>query len=83
MCKACSSVFFQVEEVDADDGADPYYCIKYVKEHLRDLEVVQAFRLQYLSGQEIAGTMHTMLVDWLVQMQMKFRLFQETLERCC
>jgi len=36
-------------------------------------------RPKYLAGQEISGHMRAILVDWLVQVQMKFSLQQETL----
>lgn len=36
-------------------------------------------RVNYLAGQEITGNMRAILVDWLVQVQMKFRLLQETM----
>lgn len=31
MCKACSSVLFEVEDVNTKDGADPHHCSKYLQ----------------------------------------------------
>ncbi|XP_067838244.1 G2/mitotic-specific cyclin-B1-like isoform X3 [Heptranchias perlo] len=39
----------------------------------------QAVRPNYLVGQEITGAMRAILIDWLVQVQIKFRLLPETM----
>lgn len=42
LCQAFSDVLLDVEDVDAEDGADPNLCSDYVKDiykYLRDLEV--------------------------------------------
>ncbi|NXK06472.1 CCNB1 protein, partial [Herpetotheres cachinnans] len=82
LCQAFSDVLLDVEDVDVEDDTDPYFCSSYVKDiymYLRDLEANQPIRPSYLSGQEISGNMRAALVDWLVQVQLKFRLQQETL----
>ncbi|KAM6187192.1 G2/mitotic-specific cyclin-B1 [Sarcoramphus papa] len=82
LCQAFSDVLLDVEDVDAEDGTDPNLCSNYVKDiykYLRDLEENQPIRPKYLASQEISGNMRAILVDWLVQVQMKFRLQQETL----
>lgn len=43
------------------------------------LQVDQAVRPKYLQGQEVTGNMRAILIDWLVQVQVKFRLLQETM----
>lgn len=39
----------------------------------------QAVRPTYLEGREVTGNMRAILIDWLVQVQIKFRLLQETM----
>lgn len=39
----------------------------------------QAIKPKYLVGREVTGNMRAILIDWLVQVQMKFRLLQETM----
>ncbi|XP_006900088.1 PREDICTED: G2/mitotic-specific cyclin-B1 [Elephantulus edwardii] len=82
LCQAFSDVILAVNDVDAGDGADPNLCSEYVKDiytYLRQLEEEQAIRPKYLVGQEVTGNMRAILIDWLVQVQMKFRLLQETM----
>ncbi|XP_029431645.1 G2/mitotic-specific cyclin-B1 isoform X2 [Rhinatrema bivittatum] len=81
LCQAFSDVLLQVKDVDADDN-NPMLCSEYVKDiykYLRILEEEQAVRPKYLEGQEINGNMRAILIDWLVQVQMKFKLLQETM----
>ncbi|KFQ69430.1 G2/mitotic-specific cyclin-B1, partial [Phaethon lepturus] len=81
LCQAFSNILLDVEDVDEDDGTDPTLCSAYVKDiykYLRDLEVGRS-RPKYLAGQGINGYMRAVLMDWLVQVQMKFKLQQETL----
>ncbi|XP_019337555.1 G2/mitotic-specific cyclin-B1 isoform X1 [Alligator mississippiensis] len=79
LCQAFSDVLL---DVDADDGSDPNLCSEYVKDiykYLRVLEEQQAIRPKFLLGKEVTGNMRAILIDWLVQVQMKFRLLQETM----
>lgn len=39
----------------------------------------QNVRSAYLTGQEVTGNMRAILIDWLVQVNLKFRLLQETM----
>ncbi|KAM7320930.1 hypothetical protein ACRRTK_020183 [Alexandromys fortis] len=39
----------------------------------------QSVRPKYLLGREVTGNMRAILIDWLIQVQMKFRLLQETM----
>ena len=43
------------------------------------LQEEQAVKPKYLMGREVTGNMRAILIDWLVQVQMKFRLLQETM----
>ncbi|GAB1298515.1 G2/mitotic-specific cyclin-B1 [Apodemus speciosus] len=82
LCQAFSDVILAVSDVDADDGADPNLCSEYVKDiyaYLRQLEDEQSVRPKYLQGREVTGNMRAILIDWLIQVQMKFRLLQETM----
>ncbi|KAG7476966.1 hypothetical protein MATL_G00088380 [Megalops atlanticus] len=82
LCQAFSDVLLNIKDVDADDYDNPMLCSEYVKDiyqYLRQLEVDQAVRQRYLEGQEVTGNMRAILIDWLVQVQMKFRLLQETM----
>ncbi|NXR01911.1 CCNB1 protein, partial [Sagittarius serpentarius] len=85
LCHAFSEVLLDVEDVDAEDGSDPNLGGSYVKDvymYLRDLEVSrsrQPVRLGYLNGRKINANLRAMLMDWLVQVQLKFGLQQETL----
>lgn len=70
------------EDVDAKDSNRPELCSKYVKDiykYLRELEVTHVVRPQYLAGQNITAKMRAVLMDWLVQVQVRFSLLQETL----
>lgn len=42
-------------------------------------QVEQNVRAAYLQGQEVTGNMRAILIDWLVQVSLKFRLLQETM----
>ena len=75
LCQAFSDVILAVNDVDAEDGADPNLCSEYVKDiyaYLRQLEEEQAVRPKYLLGCEVTGNMRAILINWLVQVQMKF-----------
>lgn len=43
------------------------------------LQIEQNVRPNYLQGQEVTGNMRAILIDWLVQVNLKFRLLQETM----
>ncbi|XP_049651161.1 G2/mitotic-specific cyclin-B1 [Accipiter gentilis] len=82
LCQAFSDVLLDAEDVDEEDASDPSLCSSYVKDiykYLRQLEQKKTIRPQYLDGQKINGNMRATLMDWLVQVQLKFGLQQETL----
>ncbi|KAM4021637.1 G2/mitotic-specific cyclin-B1-like [Anomaloglossus baeobatrachus] len=82
LCQAFSDVLIHVKDVDAADDGNPMLCSEYVKDiysYLRSLEDAQPVKPNYLRGQEVTGNMRAILIDWLVQVQMKFRLLQETM----
>lgn len=84
LCQAFSDVILNtaVRDVDADDYDNPMLCSEYVKQiykYLRQLEVEQYVKPNFLEGQEVTGNMRAILIDWLVQVNLKFRLLQETM----
>ncbi|XP_071321990.1 G2/mitotic-specific cyclin-B1 [Trachinotus anak] len=84
LCQAFSDVMLHtaVRDVDADDYDNPMLCSEYVKhiyKYLRQLEAEQNVRPSYLQGKEVTGNMRAILIDWLVQVSLKFRLLQETM----
>ncbi|KAM4532137.1 G2/mitotic-specific cyclin-B1 [Fundulus diaphanus] len=84
LCQAFSDVILDVaiRDVDADDYDNPMLCSDYVKDiykYLCQLEVEQNVRPNFLEGQEVNGNMRAILIDWLVQVYLKFRLLQETM----
>ncbi|KAM9367311.1 G2/mitotic-specific cyclin-B1 [Phaethornis superciliosus] len=82
LCKAFSHVLLSAEDVDVEGGSDQYMCSDYEKDiykYLTELEENRPIRPKYLSKKEIDKGMRAALVDWLVQIQVKFRLQLETL----
>lgn len=47
--------------------------------HFPPLQIDQNIRPAYLQGQEVTANMRAILIDWLVQVNLKFRLLQETM----
>ncbi|XP_009884049.1 PREDICTED: G2/mitotic-specific cyclin-B2 [Charadrius vociferus] len=86
LCQAFSDVLLNnVEDIDADDWANPQLCSDYVKDiylYLRELELQQSIRPHYLDGKTLNGRMRALLVDWLVQVHSRLNLLQETLYMC-
>lgn len=84
LCQAFSDVTLHtaIRDVDADDYDNPMLCSEFVKDiykYLRQLEVEHSVKPAYLQGQEVTGNMRAILIDWLVQVSLKFRLLQETM----
>jgi len=71
-----------VTDIDAEDASNPQLCTEYAQEiyaYLRQLEKRGAVRSDFLSGCPITEKMRSVLIDWLVEVQMQFKLLQETL----
>jgi len=82
LCQAFSDVLLNIKDVDADDYDNPMLCSEYVKDiykYLQQLEEEQSVKARYMEGQEVTGNMRAVLIDWLVLVQIKFRLLQETM----
>jgi len=71
-----------VTDIDAEDASNPQLCTEYAQEiyaYLRQMEKRGVVRSDFLSGCPITDKMRAVLVDWLVEVQMQFKLLQETL----
>ena len=71
-------------DIDAADSANPQLCAEYATEiyaYLRSLETREGYKMEeeHLVGCPINGKMRAVLVDWLVDVQMQFKLLPETL----
>ncbi|XP_072038247.1 G2/mitotic-specific cyclin-B-like [Amphiura filiformis] len=75
-------LLIDIEDIDKNDHDNPQLCSIYVNDiykYLRHLEFEFKVRADYMNEQEINARMRTILVDWLVQVHLRFHLLQETL----
>ncbi|XP_043934506.1 G2/mitotic-specific cyclin-B2 [Protopterus annectens] len=82
LCQAFSDALLNVHDIDAEDANNPQLCSEYVKDiyqYLRQLEEQQPICQRYLQGKEVNERMRAVLVDWLIQVHIRFQLLQETL----
>lgn len=71
-----------VNDIDSEDNDNPQLVSNYVNciyNYMRELEVKYPIKVKYLEGREISGRMRSILIDWLVQVHLRFHLLQETL----
>ncbi|XP_077988545.1 G2/mitotic-specific cyclin-B-like [Glandiceps talaboti] len=71
-----------VEDIDKGDHDNPQLVSEYVNDiykYMRQLEREYKVRSEYMKDQEINARMRSILVDWLVQVHLRFHLLQETL----
>merc|ERR1712126_374744 len=71
-----------VKDIDEDDSSNPQLCSEYAKEtfvYLKQLELRGAVKPHFLLGCPTTDKMRAVLVDWLVEVQIQFKLVQETL----
>jgi hypothetical protein len=47
--------------------------------YIRHLESIQNIKPNFLSGSRISGKMRAVLVNWLAEVHLQFKLIQETL----
>ncbi len=73
----------QADDIDERDSDDPLCATSYVQdmyEHFRSKEVSTSVRPVYMEEQQyINERMRSILVDWLVEVHLKFKLVPETL----
>lgn len=71
------------DDIDQDDYDNPQLCAEYVKDIYRYLlQMEKKFHVDasFLKNQpEVNERMRCILIDWLIQVHLKFSLFQETL----
>merc|ERR1712012_528143 len=71
-----------VKDIDEDDGDNPQLCSEYAMEtyaYLKQLETRGSVPSNYLSGCPTNDKMRAVLIDWLIEVQIQFKLLQETL----
>mmetsp|Transcript_9146 Transcript_9146/g.11441 ORF Transcript_9146/g.11441 Transcript_9146/m.11441 type:complete len:349 (+) Transcript_9146:2-1048(+) len=73
----------QVDDIDERDANDPLCATEYVQDmykHFRSKEVTTSVRPIFMENQpHINERMRSILVDWLVEVHLKFKLVPETL----
>lgn len=70
-----------IGDVDAGDLENPQLCSIYVNDiynYLRSLEVQYPVNENFLKGLQVSGRMRSIILDWLLQVSMKFELLPET-----
>jgi len=71
-----------VKDIDVEDGENPQLCSEYALEtykYLKQLEARGTVPSNYLTGCPTNEKMRSVLIDWLVEVQIQFKLLQETL----
>merc|ERR1712055_511953 len=71
-----------VMDIDEKDLENPQLCAEYTQDmyaYLRSVEPLSAVKANHLFGCSINEKMRAVLVDWLVEVQIQFKLLQETL----
>merc|ERR1711970_1558280 len=71
-----------VVDIDEKDLQNPQLCAEYTQDmyaYLRSVEPLSAVEANHLLGCSINEKMRAVLVDWLVEVQIQFKLLQETL----
>jgi len=72
----------EIRSIDSIENSDPKECSEYIGDiidHLRNLERRKRPRANYMSKQrDINSNMRSILVDWLVEVTLEFKLTTET-----
>ena len=61
---------------------DPQMCTENAQKimvYIRQLETTQDIKPNFLSGSQISGKMRAVLINWLAEVHLQFKLLQETL----
>lgn len=79
---AYSSGLLQPDDIDVEDSENPQLVSEYIKDiylYLRYMEDKFRVSENHLQDGQITGKMREILIDWLVQVHLKFKLLHETL----
>lgn len=72
-----------VEDIDEDDKENPLLCSEYINDiyaYMKIMEIEYRVDADYIKKKtDITERMRGILVDWLIQVHLKFKLLQETL----
>jgi hypothetical protein len=71
-----------VKDIDEDDGDNPQLCSEYAMEtysYLKLLTTRRCVPANYMAGGPTNDKMRAVLIDWMVEVQIQFKLLQETL----
>jgi len=71
-----------VPDVDKIDRENPQLCAEYapfIYAYLRQQEAKMPIRRDFLKGCHVNGKMRAILLDWLIEVHLQFKLLQETL----
>lgn len=74
-----------VIDIDQMDGENPQLVAEYVKDIYKYLhQMERRFRISptFLDNKIVTSKMRSVLIDWLIQVHLKFHLLQETLYLC-
>lgn len=88
MAPAANTVPAGIPDMDAKDRDDPYMCREYVRDIYNNLLALEqdacyTIREGFMDYQsEVRPRHRAVLIDWLMQVQRKFGLLQETLFIC-
>lgn len=83
--KSYSSGLLPLVDIDAADADDPFLTSEYAADiylYLRLLEDRLSVQPNHMDGGCVTGKMREVLIDWLVQVHLKFKLLPETLYLC-
>jgi G2/mitotic-specific cyclin-B2 len=75
----------EIVDIDEMDGDNPQLVCEFIKDIYSYLhETERKFRISpdYLDGKIVTPKMRSVLIDWLIQVHLKFHLLQETLYLC-
>lgn len=76
---------YEIVDIDEPDVDNPQLVAEYVKDIYKYLQIMERkFRISptFLESKIVTAKMRSVLIDWLIQVHLKFHLLQETLYLC-